>query len=131
TTFTATITARDIGGNLIDGPAQTNVYTIKQIESNDVAESFMKRVILLDNLAGNALGWNPDGVTTAFNIDDPAVSGIDTAFIVVEALSGVTNLNCDTTGQTEDRFPFRCSTAPPNDDELNYVVINLPSHMPS
>jgi hypothetical protein len=38
TTFTATITTRDSGGNPIDGPSQTNVYTIKQIGTNDIAD---------------------------------------------------------------------------------------------
>ena len=31
-------------------------------------QSFMKRVTLIDNAAGNALGWNPDGSTTQFYI---------------------------------------------------------------
>jgi hypothetical protein len=39
TTFTATITTRDSGGNLIDGPSQTNVYTVKQIGTNDIADN--------------------------------------------------------------------------------------------
>jgi hypothetical protein len=38
TTFTADITTRDSGGNLIDGPSQTNVYTIKKIVSSDLAD---------------------------------------------------------------------------------------------
>jgi hypothetical protein len=38
TTFTADITIRDSGGNLIDGPSQTNVYTIKKVGSSDLAD---------------------------------------------------------------------------------------------
>jgi hypothetical protein len=84
TAFTADITTRDSGGNLIDGPSQTNVYTIKKIGSADIAdgaitstkpaESFMKKVTLLDNPAGNAKGWDPNGVTIHFFISEPAVS---------------------------------------------------------
>jgi hypothetical protein len=37
TTFTASITTRDSGGAVIDGPSPTNVYTIKKIGTNDIA----------------------------------------------------------------------------------------------
>lgn len=33
------------------------------------------RVTFLDNEAGNALGWNPNGVTTAFTITESEVGG--------------------------------------------------------
>lgn len=78
TAFTATITTRDSGGGLIDGPSPTNVYTIKKIVSADIAdgaitwtkpvESFMRRVTVVDNAAGNAVGWNPDGLQQLFDI---------------------------------------------------------------
>jgi hypothetical protein len=112
--FTATITTRNSGGNLIDGPSQTNVYTIRQIGTNDVADlsitnpklapnsvsttkyadnsitftkpalNFMKRVSLTDTTGGNDLGWNPDSVTTLFTISDTEVVGFDDSFISVE-----------------------------------------------
>ncbi|MGI0045376.1 MAG: hypothetical protein ACRD47_16870, partial [Nitrososphaeraceae archaeon] len=84
TTFTATIATRDSGGNLIDGPSQTNVYTMKQIGTSDIADnsitstkpagSFMKRVTVLDTTGGHAVGWNPDGLTTQFTINEPAIA---------------------------------------------------------
>jgi hypothetical protein len=65
------VITRNAANAIIDGPSQSTAYTIKQIGVNAIAdnsitstkpaESFMKRVTLIDNAAGNALGWNPDG----------------------------------------------------------------------
>jgi hypothetical protein len=69
--YQVSVTTRNAANAIIDGPSQSTAYTIKQIGVNAIAdnsitstkpaESFMKRVILIDNAADNALGWNPDG----------------------------------------------------------------------
>jgi hypothetical protein len=142
-TFTAMITTRDSGGNLIDGPSQTNVYTIKKVGSSDLAdgsvtstkpaESFMKRVTIRDTPAGNALGWNPNGGNNGFIISDPSVSSSDESFINVEAQSdeSVTNHFCDTVqqGLSPGFFRVTCSSAPLDGSDLHYVVENLPAHV--
>jgi hypothetical protein len=48
TTFTADITTRDSGGNLIDGPSPTNVYTIKKIVSGDLADNAVTTTKIAD-----------------------------------------------------------------------------------
>ncbi|MGH9952337.1 MAG: hypothetical protein ACRD5J_11960 [Nitrososphaeraceae archaeon] len=40
----------------------------------------MKRVTLLDNAAGNALGWNPTGGTFEFVISEPNAD-FDTSYV--------------------------------------------------
>src|ERR687891_2841872 len=74
--YQVTVTTRNAANAIIDGPSQSTAYTIKQIGTNAIAdnsitstkpaESFMKVVTVLDNAAGNARGWNPDGVETDF-----------------------------------------------------------------
>jgi hypothetical protein len=121
--FAAIITTRDSSGNLIDGPSQTNVYAMKQIESNDVAESFMKKVTLLDDAGGNALGWNPDGVTDVFNIQASTLSGSDNGYvnIMIPSFCGI-----DFVG--EGLFLVSCEIPPTNDSQLHYLALNLPAH---
>jgi hypothetical protein len=140
-TFTATVTTRDSGGNLIDGPSQTNVYTMRQIGTNDIADSsitstkpnegFMKRVTLLDNAAGNALGWIPDGSVDNFVITEPAVSAKNTGFVdfALTNNQGGSN-NCQVTDLFEGGFRLECGI-PPQDmsSQLHYVVENLPAHI--
>jgi hypothetical protein len=135
TSYTATITTRDSGGNLMDGPSLTNVDTMRQIGTNDIADGsvtmnkpaqgFMKRITLLDNAAGNALGWNPDGVLTAFDITEPGSLGEFIGYVSAPVrLSGVTN--CQVGFQTAGEFSMDCEFPPVNGAQLPYVVVNLP-----
>ena len=49
----------------------------------------MKKVILSDNPAGNAKGWNPNDLARAFVISEPAISlDLDNTFFIVEVLPG-------------------------------------------
>jgi hypothetical protein len=89
----------------------------------------MKYVALLDGGAGNARGWNPDGVTTVFTISDPALTDcVDICPFVNAFAYSATNFQCDVTGVDVGGFNFRvsCSSAPPDGTELYYVVENLP-----
>jgi hypothetical protein len=156
TSFTATITTRDSGGNLVDGPSSTNVYPIKQIGTDGIAngavtsqkiadgeitstkpaESFMKRVILIDNAAGNARGWDPDGVDTSFTISEPAITCFNFSVactfpsIFVFSLGNINHF-CDVVGIAFDTktFSIGCSSAPADNDELHYAVENLPASL--
>ena len=75
-----------------------NAISDSSITSTKPAESFMKRVTLQDNAAGNTLGWNPDGVQTNFGIEEDRHFGGDSTMvsIIVESLPlGSTNHLCD------------------------------------
>jgi hypothetical protein len=138
TSNTATITTRDNVGNLIDGPSVTNVYIIKRIDGNDVDESFMKRVTLIDDAAGNTKGWDPSGQpgngggNEIFIISEPAISsGIDNSFFIVEVVGSFGEITCaasnhDPVGKT---FTIACNGPPVQGSELHYVVGNLPGHV--
>ncbi|MGH9979369.1 MAG: hypothetical protein ACRD8Z_26570 [Nitrososphaeraceae archaeon] len=136
TAFTATITTRDSGGGLIDGPSPTNVYTIKKIVSADIAdgaitwtkpvESFMRRVTVVDNAAGNAVGWNPDGLQQLFDIfifDDLREQNagyVSVLFPDTCKSNGILN---------ELEFDVFCNPAPPDGTALHYLAVNLPENI--
>jgi hypothetical protein len=145
TSSTATITTRDSGGNAIDGPSVTNVYAIKQIGSNELAdngitptkpnEGFMKRVTLLDNGDGHGLGWNPDGITTDFNITLEFLA-LQSTFVSVSLDNGDNVCGVDDYGFVGNGadgpipvFRVKCTTAPPDGAELHYIRVNLPPHV--
>lgn len=96
----------------------------------------MKKVILSDNPAGNALGWNPDGVTTQFGIFETAIPqfGTITSFVsifVVDSIGGTPeNHFCDVVrlSPSTQTFTIVCSTAPNDLDEQHYVIENLSPH---
>ena len=71
----------------------------------------MKKVTLLDDAAGNALGWNPDGVTTIFKITEPNID-FDTSYVsaTIAGPTGIpVGLNCEATPVLgESAFNVRC-----------------------
>jgi hypothetical protein len=142
TTFTADITTRTSGGALIDGPSTTNVYTIKKVGSSDLAdgsvtstkpsESFMKRVLIFDNDAGHAVGWNPDGVTTSFTISPaPGVMGGFTEQIVLTGgvSPGPLYSNCGVTQLSFDSFSLICEHPPADGIGLRYLRVDIPTEI--
>jgi hypothetical protein len=151
TTFTAMITTRDSGGNLIDGPSPTNVYTIKKIVSSDIAdgaitstkpaESFMMKNRLLNDAAGNAAGWNPNSVTTTFTISTPVdITGCGAGSPCTSVIMWVQNQNagglnhfCDVTQVNWffNEIEVTCSNAPDETDELHYLLVTVPSNIAS
>jgi hypothetical protein len=151
TSLTVTITTRNSAAGIIDGPTPTSAYNMKQIGTGQIAdnavttskiangaitttkpaESFMKRVTVLDDAAGNAVGWNPGAAAaTEFTISEPAVSGQNTALISIELVTA-TNHFCDVTSHsgTAQSFTIDCSSAPGEGTTLHYIVENLPAHV--
>jgi hypothetical protein len=143
TTFTAEITTRDSGGNLIDGPSPTNVYTIKKVGSSDLAdgsvtstkpaESFMKKVVVFDDMAGNLVGWDPDNTDQTFTISEPAISSDTGAHISIEVVDALQSNDCEVTfhSATSKTFDIICGQPVDGGSQLHYVVENLPAHVVS
>jgi hypothetical protein len=131
TTFTATITTRDSSGNLIDGPSQTNVYTIKQIGSNDIAaeaitsskpqDGFMKQVLINDTPDGHAVGWNPNGVATVFEITE-AEAFAATAVINVDSTVAADPV-CSASQTFAGQIEIWCTSPPADGSTLFYMVM--------
>ena len=139
TGYKVTVTTRNAGGTAIDGPTLSNGMNMKQIGTDQIAdgavtsakpaESFMKRVTLMDNAAGNARGWNPDGVTTDFTIAEPVI--LDSTLVSINLKSGNNVCSVDDNSISDVAFGIKCTTAPSGGVELHYVVENLPSHVVS
>jgi len=141
TTFTAMITTKDSGGTPIDGPSQTNVYTIKKIVSSDLAdgavtktkpaESFMKKVLVLDNAAGNLVGWDPDGVVAVFEIAEPlAAAGSTSSAIINIDSTVVADPVCSASQVFNGQIEIFCTSPPADGSTLDYTVTNVsPVHL--
>jgi hypothetical protein len=146
--YKVTVTTKRPAGTTIDGPTPSATYKIKQIGTNDItdnsitsskpAESFMKKVILSDDDVGHDLGWNPDGDSTLFGIFDTAIppTGPITSFISIMVVDSIgatpENHFCDVVRLTPSAqtFSIACSTPPNDQDELQYVIENLPPFVP-
>ena len=116
-------------------------YTIKQIGTNAIADnsitsskpaqSFMKRVTVLDNAAGHLVGWDPNGAATLFFISEPAIATKDDTFVNI--LVGGTLNNCEVNGifGGPHQFTILCEFPPESGAQLHYVIENLPAHVVS
>jgi hypothetical protein len=124
--YKVTVTTRNAANAIIDGPTQSTAYTMKQIGSNAIAQSFMKKVRLLDNAAGNARGWNPNGAQQGFGITEPAVSNTGTSLVSM-TVDSFGSIGCFVSGYSTGMFFTTCEFAPAEGSLLDYVVINLPA----
>jgi hypothetical protein len=121
-----TINPQDV---VIDGPTSSSSFTIKSINGNDVSPGFIKRKSLLDDAAGNAHGWNPDGSAKIFGIVDGDVSG-PAINIFVSAIDE-DGAGCRTTDfdSEENLMSIKCDVAPANNNALHYLITKLPANV--
>jgi hypothetical protein len=125
---------------LADDAVTTEKIADNSITSTMPTDSFMKRVTLLDNADGNALGWNPDGGTFEFEITEPNAD-FDTSYVSASVTtsrqSGGTLFGFPCTATPKwpagNAFTVRCGgffgTAPQDGSELHYIVTSLPAHV--
>jgi hypothetical protein len=110
------------------------VYTIKKIVSSDLADGsvtstkpnmdFVKRVFLIDNSAGHALGWNPNGVATAFEISESFA--VNSGVIVNIDSQVASDPVCSASQTFQGQIEIWCTSPPADGSDLLYTVINGP-----
>jgi hypothetical protein len=127
------ITTKDTGGNTIDGPTNSPSFVIKPIEGLDISPNFMNRKTLFDDTAGHALGWDPNGVTTDFTIEDHDVQideeAVDQTFVTLMLRNSHTsNAVCMVNHTDFEFFLMNCIGAPPNGAQLHYEIHKLPAN---
>ena len=142
--YKVTVTTRDAANTVIDGPSQSTAYTVKQVGTNAIsdssitstkpAESFMKRVTLQDNAAGNTRGWNPDGLTDIFTISEPAAISSHGSFISISIVqpNQVNDDFCEVdliNPGPNPTYTLHCQNPPADGSQLHYRVKNLPAHL--
>jgi hypothetical protein len=126
--FTVSITTRNTGNSIIDGPTQSSSFSIFAVGSNAVSSDFMLRKTLLDDAAGHAHGWNPTGGANPLFVSDSDISGSPGNIFVsvmVPALICATSV-IDTNAHI---FIVLCNNPPPDNSKLDYVIIKLPAHV--
>jgi hypothetical protein len=72
----------------------------------------MKRVSVLDDAAGNAIGWDPNGVDDSFFIDDINVQSDFETFVSVMVDTSIICVATDAEVAFGD-FTIRCASPPP------------------
>jgi len=137
--YTVSITTKNTGGSIIDGPTSSPTFPIKAITSNDIVDStitgndispgFMIKKTLQDTTAGHAHGWDPNDFATFFSIADNDFSSLDPSSVLV-------NINVDSFGSgicSVDNifsgFSIRCDSPLPNGSTLNYIITKLPQNV--
>ena len=68
TVYKITVTTRNAGGTIIDGPTASNSLNMKQIGTEQIADGAITSTIYA---ACNAVGWNPNGAATTFLKAEP------------------------------------------------------------
>ena len=136
--FQATITTKNTGGGIIDGPTLSSKFLISDvgttaiadnsITGQDISTGFTIRKNLQDDTTGHAHGWNPDTSTRAFTISDSDISGASSSeFVTVMVRSGNPVFCAAATGDT-GLFGVYCDSPPGNSAVLDYIITKLPAH---
>jgi hypothetical protein len=92
----------------------------------------MNRTVLLDNAAGNARGWNPDGATTSFIISERLAgnpSDFGSSAIINVNDDVVTDPLCNAGQVFGGIISVVCATPPTDGSDLGYTIINLPPNI--
>ena len=129
--FTVSIKTLNTSGGTIDGPTTSGSFVIKSIVGEDVSPSFMIRKTLLDDAAGHAQGWDPNGVQFFRVITDSDITApLDSTFVSV-MIRGSANAVCDVTDTAIGSFSVNClgGAAPAENAQLHYEISKLPSHV--
>jgi hypothetical protein len=93
-----------------------------EIKVSDLNPAFFKKVILHDDTAGNAAGWNPDSDSELI-VSDSAVK--DTSFVfarVIQEGGTPQSKDCSVTFTRNGTFLIGCNAD--DGDSLHYIVIN-------
>lgn len=118
-------------GSVSTSKIESGAITTPKIADNSItsikpAESFMKRVGVVDDLPGHGVGWNPNDFTTAFEITEPLASGFGASAIVNVVSPSSVDILCAAGRVFNGIIGVICATAPPEGSILDYTVINLP-----
>ena len=105
--------------------ATMSVVPIQQANTSPPAK-IVKAVHLADDTAGNAAGWNPNELITAFVITESAVTANSVVVLTFDYPTAATSsTTCSVSGINPGvSFGVTCSVAPDDTGSLNYVIIN-------
>jgi hypothetical protein len=127
-TFTVSVTTKNAADSTIDGPTTTQVYNIKQIETNDIAHQAITSAAIATSfayqreVADGVDGWNPDSATTSFFVDDPLVTSMEQRVLVnLDQPGGPV---CSGIMAELNQIRIDCSSDPADGTTLRYAVFS-------
>jgi hypothetical protein len=107
------IAATPLISNLANAQSPSSIFPFSDICSHKV---------LFDNAAGNAKGWNPNGILRTFTISDSCVNPLNSVVLVNTKQSNF--VICAVDYLVSGAFEVNCNLAPSNNGELHYDVFN-------
>jgi hypothetical protein len=152
--LTVGITTRNAANTVIDGTTATAAYNMVQVGNTQIApgavtttkiatgavtatdiadgaitktkpaNNFMKTVNIFDTPPGHAVGRNPDGVATVFEIVEN-VGSDSTVFINIDNTFSADPV-CSVSQAYDDQIEIECTFAPADGSFISYTVVNLP-----
>ncbi len=82
-------------------------------------------MLLNDDAAGNAAGWDPDGNTATFSVTDASVAVGSVIVTSVWDSVSTGNSQCVNTGfSATHNIPIACGFKPADGSKLTYLIIN-------
>jgi len=116
-------------GKIKDGEVKTRDLANGAVTDAKLASSFIVHRTLLDDAAGNAAGWNPDDLTFAFLISDPAFDlQKSTVFLNVDDKNVFVACSVDLRGfSDQNNFELICVGEPSDGSRLDYVIVTMPA----
>jgi len=124
------ITTADIADNAVtnpkikDGEVKTSDIADGTITGDDVSTTFMKTIILKDDDTGHAHGWDPDYVTSVFDIS--GISDVTIDSNIVPRLYDDVFPPCESTLVHNGGFQLLCDDNVAGGISLAFIVINTP-----
>jgi hypothetical protein len=147
-TFTASISTLK-GSGQIDGPTSSSSFSIKDIDTNDIAANSVTsskiadnsitgrdlstgltiRKTLNDDNAGHAHGWDPNGSTKSFAIFDSDIAGASDSEFISVMIRYANLVYCTASPGDTGLFVVHCNSAPVGSAVLDYVITKLPANV--
>jgi hypothetical protein len=127
--FTVSITTRNSGNSIIDGSTQSSSFPISAVGPNAVSSGFMLRKTLLDDAAGHAHGWDPDGTSTFAQVSDDDISGPDNSVFVSAIIDIPKTCSIQEVSPANHFFGVRCEDLIAQGAKVDYIITKLPAHV--
>ena len=91
----------------------------------------MIRKTVKDDFAGNAKGWNPNGMSTGFQLIDNDISSTPGSNMIQIYLHDGVNSRCSLVSifEAAKSFAITCEIAPVETAELHYLLTKLPANV--
>ena len=102
---------------------RSSAPSVEAKESTSASPWSCASKVIKDSSEGNAVGWNPNGIRTAFTIDEPCYLKSDSTILVNINDGGKNFAACNVDFSTDGFFEVYCNSPPSDGSDLRYLVL--------